>query len=850
MSTDNLIHQTRRTIFSHGFFRSGILQILSWPLLCLILAAGLWYWTISKIDAEKQASETKVLEEVSALCKDYVQEITQAIEQANQITLQLQYAWEQSRGNVNLRKLSQGGIFRNPRINNVMIVNREGRPATTILDNLRNVSYTDRDYFIYHKNDDSKALLIGKPLVSRMTGKPAIAFSRRLNTPHGAFDGVALVGFDPHFLTSFYAGSFPGRTGLLMVAGLDGTLRSATIGSATQDPMPAALRAVPLFNSPQGASYLSGEQWFGDKQSRYVAWKTLEEYPLVAMVGLSEQEYFAPYQKAWATDRAVAISGSVILFLFALVATRMSTRLVKRKHQEEEVRKAYRIATEGGSEGYYMYEAQYDKSGAIVDFVLVDCNEHGAGFYGIPQTQLLRRKLSALYPEGDFDELMNTFSGAMASGFYEDEIQTPHGGKLQIEWAKRRLVRSGNGLAVTVQDISEQKQAEEELRYLKNYLSNIINSMPSVLVGMDRNEIVTQWNLQAEAATGISVAEALGRPLGELIPDFLPWIDALRDEIRCQRPVSMEKLLIEKQGERHFYDLVVYPLITNGMEGTVLRIEDVTERTRIQEMMIQTEKMMSVGGLAAGMAHEINNPLGIITQAIQNIERRVSPNLPANQEAAKEADISLEKIYSYFERRHIPEFIASIREAAARASKIIASILRFSRRTEMAMQPAHLTEIMEQALELAGNDYDLKKKYDFRSIEIIRDYQPDMPEVPVVATEIEQVLLNLLKNAAQAMSANPEERKSCITVRIVKQECYAMIEVEDNGPGMTEDIKRRVFEPFFTTKEPGIGTGLGLSVSYMIVTQNHKGMIEVISTPGKGTKFTVKVPLEGKSNEQ
>ena len=470
MSNDDLITHSRRPISSSGFFRSGLLQILAGPLLCLILAMGLWYWTISKIDAEKRACEKKVLQEASALCNDYAHYLAQAIEQANQITLQLQYGWEQSHGNLHLQELSQSGLFRNPRIVNVLILNREGMSVTTILGNPKNVSYADRDYFIYHKNDDSKLLLVGKPVVSRSTGKPVITFSRRLNTQHGAFDGVALVAFDPLYLTAFNAGSFPGKTGVLMAAGLDGTLRSAVNGNATQDPMSAALRAVPLFSSPEGASFLSGAQWFSDRLSRYVAWKTLKEYPLVAMVGLSEQEYFAPYQKAWATDRTVAISGSIILFLFASAAAAMSTRLVRKKQQEEEVRKAYRIATEGGNEGFYMYEAVLDKSGVIVDFVLVDCNERGAEFYDSVQMQILQKRLSALYHAAYFEELMTIFRGAMVTGFYEDETRTPGESTLHIEWAKRRLVRSGNGLAVTVRDITEQKNAKKAALLLEQQL--------------------------------------------------------------------------------------------------------------------------------------------------------------------------------------------------------------------------------------------------------------------------------------------------------------------------------------------------------------------------------------------
>jgi len=397
-------------------------------------------------------------------------------------------------------------------------------------------------------------------------------------------------------------------------------------------------------------------------------------------------------------------------------------------------------------------------------------------------------------------------------------------------------------LVGTTIDITERKRAEAEINSLKNYLSNIIDSMPSILVGMDNARTVTQWNRQAEAFTGIPAGEAIGKPISDLLPDFAPWIMTMGTDMDDHRPSSMEKLLIEKEGERRFYDLMLYPLLIDPVGGAVLRIEDVTERARIQELMVQTEKMMSIGGLAAGMAHEINNPLGIITQAAQNIERRISLELPANRKVSEELGLNLEGIRAYFDKRQISDAIASIRTASARAAKIVANMLQFSRRADTTTEPVSFAQIVEQALELAASDYDLKKKYDFRSIEIIKDYQ-DTPQVLIVSVEIEQVILNLFKNAAQAMTANPLDRRPRITLRLRCEGRYAVLEVEDNGPGMAEDIRRRVFEPFFTTKEPGVGTGLGLSVSYMIVTQNHKGLMEVQSTPGRGTVFKVKLPI-------
>lgn len=486
ISDDNLINRAKRVVPKLESLRGNLLQILAWPILCLILATVLWYWTISKINADKSTLEKQAINDASALCYDYAQYLAQAIEQANQITLQLKYNWEQSHGNLNLQELSQSGIFRSAQIVNVIAVNREGILATSTVPSWQNVSLADRDYFLFHKGDDSNALLVGKPRLGRLSAKPIIPFSRRLNTPDGAFDGVAVVSITPSYLTSFYAGSFPGKTGLLAVAGLDGTLRSAKIGDATHGPIPAALRAVPLFASTEGASYLRGERWFGDKVARFVAWKTLKDYPLVAMVGLSEQEYFAPHQETWATYRVVAISGSIVLFLFALVATGMATRLARKKYQEEEVRKAYRIATEGGNEGFYMYEALADKSGAIVDFVLVDCNERGAEFYGIDSIKLLQMKLSTFYPTPYFDELMSTFRGAMATGFYEDELRMPRESKLKIEWAKRRLVRSGKGLAVTVQDITERKLSEEKIEFLAHH--DPLTHLPNRVLLRDRFE--------------------------------------------------------------------------------------------------------------------------------------------------------------------------------------------------------------------------------------------------------------------------------------------------------------------------------------------------------------------------
>lgn len=284
----------------------------------------------------------------------------------------------------------------------------------------------------------------------------------------------------------------------------------------------------------------------------------------------------------------------------------------------------------------------------------------------------------------------------------------------------------------------------------------------------------------------------------------------------------------------------------NGVMTVIGMAHDITERLRIEEIMTHTEKMIMISGMAAGMAHEINNPLGAILQHAQNIERRVSADIPANLKAAAEVGVSLDLVRAYLQKRGIFDFIGHIRTAGMRASDIISNMLHFSRRNDSGAEYVNLSALLDRVLELAGTDYDMKKKYDFPRITLQRDYAADLPPVKTIVAEMEQVLLNILKNAAQAMAGAATLRQPRITLRTRLSEGVVVLEIEDNGPGMDEATRLRIFEPFFTTKEVGVGTGLGLSVAYAIITKGHHGSIEVQSRAGEGSCFTIKLPLQGR----
>ena len=401
---------------------------------------------------------------------------------------------------------------------------------------------------------------------------------------------------------------------------------------------------------------------------------------------------------------------------------------------------------------------------------------------------------------------------------------------------------SGFSMVVNITDITKIKKIERELRNTKDFIRSIVNSMPSALIGLDAEGIVTQWNTETEKLTGISANQAEGNLLKDVFPQISGHITNIRQTIEEQKVRKETKIKLSTAVKTILTDITIYPILSDQAEGVVIRVDDISDRVRIEEMMIQSEKMLSVGGLAAGMAHEINNPLAGILQNVQVIRNRLGKDLPANIKIALECGISLEAIKAYMEKRDIFSMIELVMDSGYRAAKIVENMLAFSRKSSHRKSTYYLHDIMEATIGLMENDFSIKKKYDFRSIKIIRQYQEEAPPISCEKTQIQQVFLNILKNGAEAM-AEAGMSSPRFVIRCFKEIRHVVLEIEDNGPGIENDIRKRIFEPFFTTKEVGVGTGLGLSVSYFIITENHDGILSVDSTPGQGTVFTIKLPI-------
>jgi len=261
-----------------------------------------------------------------------------------------------------------------------------------------------------------------------------------------------------------------------------------------------------------------------------------------------------------------------------------------------------------------------------------------------------------------------------------------------------------------------------------------------------------------------------------------------------------------------------------------------------QNQILQSEKMAAIGQLAAGVAHEINNPVGFVNSNLGTLKNYVASLLDlidayeqceaeqairSDRLAAAKAGIDLD-----FLRQDIVALLGESRDGLDRVKKIVQDLKDFSHVDEAELQDADLNAGLESTLNVVWNE--LKYKAD-----VVRQYG-ELPPVRCVPGQLNQVFMNLLVNAAQAI-----EQHGTITLRSGSEGDQVWIEVTDSGRGMTPEVQKRVFEPFFTTKPVGKGTGLGLSLAYDIIVKKHGGSIDLESAPGQGTTFRVRLPVAG-----
>ncbi len=371
----------------------------------------------------------------------------------------------------------------------------------------------------------------------------------------------------------------------------------------------------------------------------------------------------------------------------------------------------------------------------------------------------------------------------------------------------------------------------EEYERLKEFSENIVESINVGILAVDLNDRVESWNTQLEHLTGIPRQAALGRRLSELLPEALVTeLEASRqdNQIRHVYKFTLRPEMFPPEARRlrspgngngtgapvaeSILNIAIAPLVARNSEriGRLVIFDDITARAQLEQQLMQAEKLSSIGLLAAGVAHEVNTPLAVISTYAQMLARQVS----GDEQKARILD--------------------KIAKQTFRASEIVNSLLNFSRTSPTEFTEVDLNRVIRETLSL------LEHQLEAGGIRVELALEENLPAIKGNFGKLQQVFLNLFLNARDAM-----EEGGVLRVRTAFSNGSALVDVADSGKGIPREALSRIYDPFFTTKAARKGTGLGLSVTYGIVRE-HGGTIEVESLPGAGTCFHLDFPVAEK----
>ncbi len=356
---------------------------------------------------------------------------------------------------------------------------------------------------------------------------------------------------------------------------------------------------------------------------------------------------------------------------------------------------------------------------------------------------------------------------------------------------------------------------EDQLETAKMRYSDIIEHSADAIISIDNDQRITSWNKGAEEMLGWSREEIIGESIRKLVPEELiemKELECIDFGMQYRGHVgNYETERLAKNGEKKLVNLTE-SFIRNSDDEIVGRsqiLRDLTDVKMREEQIQQSERLATVGHMAAGVAHEVGNPLTAISSLVQVCQRKTDDEFLQDQ-------------------------LKKVREHIQRINKIVRDLVDFSRPSNMQAEDVQINEVIQSAVGLLQHDARC------RDVEFELNLADDLKLVSCVPDQIHQVLVNLLLNAVDAMQGVEDPK---VTITTEQKDRHAQLTVTDIGKGIKEEHQSRIFEPFFTTKEVGSGTGLGLSVSHGIINKIG-GSIRVESTYGEGTSFIIQLPTD------
>ena len=422
------------------------------------------------------------------------------------------------------------------------------------------------------------------------------------------------------------------------------------------------------------------------------------------------------------------------------------------------------------------------------------------------------------------------------------------------------------GYVAVIRDISERKKARTALEEAHARLDQIVSAIHSIMIGLTPDGIVTLWNSSAERTFGRSVEAVRGKTLETC---GLPWewdrvARGLEACVKHPESIEIEDVRFTNAGgEEGFLGITVNPVRSQegGFQGMLIFAANITKRKRMESQLLQAQKMESIGQLAAGIAHEINTPtqfvgdnlnflkeafedMGRLTEGYRRLVRQADSEGFAKA-LLREIEAVSEEVDADYLEEEIPKALQQSLDGVKRVATIVKAMKEFSHPGVSEKVMVDLNKAIETTIIVTKNAW--KYVADIRT-----DLSPDLPPVPCLPDAINQVILNLIVNAAQAIGEKGGEEsgeKGIITLTTRDAGPWVEIRVQDTGPGIPEEIRDRIFNPFFTTKEVGRGTGQGLAIAHDTVVNKHGGRLTFETETGRGATFIVHLPKETEKPE-
>lgn len=493
-------------------------------------------------------------------------------------------------------------------------------------------------------------------------------------------------------------------------------------------------------------------------------------------------------------------------------------------------------------------------------------NQRYCNLLGKPLQELIGKTDFDLFPEHLARKYVEDDRRVLTSGRaleLVEEHSLPDGSKIYVEVIKTPICDE-TGAPIGTQglfwDVTERFKSEQAIAASEQRYRQLAEATLDAIILADHRGRITLFNPAAERLFGYSAIEVMDQPITLLMPQdyhqrhqhgMARYMDTRIAQV-IGKPVELEGL--RKDGTRFPLELVLTAIPPEEGEAPnrlkfLGAIRDLTERNRLRLVLVQNEKLASIGLLSAGVAHEINNPLAFVGNNVAVLQRdlagvmqilslyrsahaQVREKVP---EIASQIEQLVDDIDLPYIQDNLTRLITRTREGLDRVAKIVHSLRGLARTDRPQRQMVSLPDLIESSLEMVRNR--IRKL----NIHVETKYDPE-PTLNCVPTQISQVFLNLLVNATQAIEEMNRSDNNWIRVQVRRLREEMLIQIADNGCGIPHESIAQIFDPFYTTKDVGEGTGLGLSITHNIIT-GHGGRVEVNSTPGQGTFFRILLPL-------